>query len=374
MEELRSVPAGQGSGRGRAVCPAPVAFRRLRIAQVSPLYERVPPLLYGGTERVVAYLCDALVRRGHHVTLFASGDSRTLAELCAPTNRALRLDPAVKDQLAPHVLELARVGERAHEFDVIHSHVDALALPFAQSWGVPTVHTLHGRLDLPYLRPLFHHFRDLPFVSISDSQREPLRGLNVSWLRTIHHGLGLDEYPIGRGRGGYLAFLGRLSEEKRPDLAIAAARRVGVPLKIAAKLDRSDASYFDEHVRPLLDGPMVEFVGEIGGADRARFLGDAAALLFPIDWPEPFGLVMIEALACGTPVVAFRRGSVPEIIRHGQTGYIVDTIEGMVEAVRRIDRIDRLACRQEVERRFTDVRMAMAYESAYSELLAHARR
>ena len=292
----------------------------MRIAQVAPLYERVPPLRYGGTERVVAYLCDELVRRGHQVTLFASGDSQTRAELVAPVARALRLDPEARDPLAPHVLELAQVFERAAAFDVIHCHVDYLAFPFARLVRTPTIHTLHGRLDLPSLPPLFRHFRDLPLVSISDAQRAALKGVGVNWIATVHHGLPLADYPYAPAGGRYLVFLARISPEKRPDLAIAAAKQAGVPLKIAAKVDPVDRRYFEREIRPLLDHPLIDFIGEIGQAEKARFLGGALALLFPIDWPEPFGLAMIEAMACGTPIIARACGSVPEVIVPGQTG------------------------------------------------------
>jgi glycosyltransferase involved in cell wall biosynthesis len=347
--------------------------RTLRVAQVAPLYEPVPPRQYGGTERIVGYLSNALVRRGHEVTLFATADSRSDARLCAPRERALRDVSGADEQVAAHVLELGLVFGRAREFDVIHCHVDHLAFPCSRLSGTPTVHTLHGRLDLPYLKPLYAHFNDVSLVSISDAQREPLRHLSLQWVTTVHHGLPPGEYPVGGGQGGYLAFLGRMSPEKRPDLAIDVARRVGVPLKMAAKVDEPNQPYFDEVIRPLLDHPLVEFVGEIGGADRARFLGDALALLFPIDWPEPFGLVMIEALACGTPVIALRRGSVPEVIEDGQTGFIVETMEEMAQAVKQVDRIDRAGCRRAVEQRFTDERMTDAYENVYARVLARAR-
>lgn len=346
----------------------------MRIAQVAPLYERVPPVLYGGTERVVAYLTEELVRRGHQVTLFASGDSRTAARLVAATPRALRLDPeAPPDPLGCHVLELAQVFERAAEFDVIHCHVDYLAFPFGRLVATPTVHTLHGRLDLPWLRPVFRHFRDIPLVSISDAQRAPLRDLALGWLGTVHHGLPLAQFPYNPTPDGYLAFLGRISPEKRPDLAIAVARRLGLRLRIAAKVDPADRGYFEREIRPLLDHPLVEFVGEIGDDAKAEFLGGALALLFPIDWPEPFGLVMIEAMACGTPVVARPCGAVPEVVVSGRTGFVADTVDELVEAVKRVDTIERAACRRHVERRFTVERMADAYEALYRRLQAGLR-
>jgi glycosyltransferase involved in cell wall biosynthesis len=348
-------------------------IERLRIAQVAPLYERVPPSLYGGTERVVAYLSDELVRRGHDVTVFASGDSQTQAKLVAPVPRALRLDGDATDSLSPHVIELAQVFERAHEFDVIHCHVDYLAFPFGRFVTTPTLHTLHGRLDLPYLRAVFHQFHDVPIVSISEAQRTPLQPLTLSWAGTVHHGLPLGKYAYAADGGRYLAFLGRVSPEKRVDLAIAGAKRAGVPLKIAAKVDPVDRDYFEREIRPLLGDPLVDFIGEIGDADKPRFLGEALALLFPIDWPEPFGLVMIEAMACGTPVIARPCGSVPEVVVSGRTGLVVDTLDELVEAVKRIDVIDRAACRRHVEKRFTVERMAADYEVIYRRLLTATR-
>jgi glycosyltransferase involved in cell wall biosynthesis len=340
----------------------------MRIAQVAPLQERVPPALYGGTERVVAHLTDELIRRGHAVTLFASGDSRTRARLRAPIATALRLDPAGPDGVAPHLLELALAFERAAEFDVIHCHVDYLAFPFARLVRTPTVHTLHGRLDLPHLIPLYRHFRDVPVVSISDAQRAPLRHLRPNWAGTVHHGIPLSAYPFLPRAGRYLAFLGRISPEKRVDLAIATARRVGLRLKIAAKVDAADRLYFEREIRPLLGDPLVEFVGEIGDDAKPAFLGEALALLFPVDWPEPFGLVMIEALACGTPVIARGCGSVPEVIASGRTGFVVDTLDELVEAVKRVGNIDRAACRRHVAERFTVERMTDDYEAIYRRL------
>src|SRR5262245_55238511 len=318
----------------------------MRIAQVAPLYERVPPALYGGTERVVSYLTEELVLRGHDVTLFASGDSVTHAHLTAATAKALRLDRDAGDMLSPHVIELAQVFESADAFDVIHCHVDYLAFPFGRLVRTPTVHTLHGRLDVPHLMPLFRHFRDVPIVSISDAQRTPLRNLPLAWAGTVYHGLPLSAFPFAPDGDGYLAFLGRISPEKRPDLAIAVAKEVGLPLKIAAKVDPVDRDYFERDIAPLLDHPLIDFVGEIGEAGKAEFLGGARALLFPVDWPEPFGLVMIEAMACGTPVIARGFGSIPEIVDAGRTGFIADTLDDLVDAVKRIDTIDRAACRE----------------------------
>jgi glycosyltransferase involved in cell wall biosynthesis len=337
----------------------------MRIAQVAPLYERVPPELYGGTERVVAFLTEELVRRGHRVTLFASGDSVTSARLVASTPRALRLDPAATDPLGVHVVQLAQVFERAREFDVIHCHVDYLAFPFARLTPTPTVHTLHGRLDLPHLARVFRHFGGVPVVSISDAQRRPLRDIAVTWAGTVHHGLPLGRYPYSARGGRYLAFLGRIAAEKRADLAIAIAGRVGVPLRIAAKVDAADRVYFEREIRPLLDDPLVEVVGEVADEAKAAFLGGALALLFPVDWPEPFGLAMIEAMACGTPVVARPCGSVPEVVVPGVTGFIGDTLDELVDAVKRVDTIDRAACRRHVEEHFNVARMTDDYEAIY---------
>jgi glycosyltransferase involved in cell wall biosynthesis len=346
----------------------------MRIAQVAPLYERVPPAFYGGTERVVSYLTEELVRRGHDVTLFASGDSVTRARLTAATGKALRLDREAGDMLSPHVIELAQVFERAGEFDVIHCHVDYLAFPFGCLVRTPTVHTLHGRLDVPHLVPLYRHFRDVPLVSISDAQRAPLQSLPLVWTGTVYHGLPLSEFPFSPDGGGYLAFLGRISPEKRPDLAIAVAKEAGVPLKIAAKVDPVDREYFERDIAPLLDDPLVEFIGEIGEEGKAAFLGGALALLFPIDWPEPFGLVMIESMAFGTPVIARSCGSVPEIVDPGRTGFIADTLDDLVDAVKRVDTIDRAACREHAEQRFAVQRMADDYEAIYRARLSGARR
>jgi glycosyltransferase involved in cell wall biosynthesis len=339
----------------------------MRIAHVAPLYERVPPMLYGGTERVVSHLVEEQVRRGHEVTLFASGDSRTRAALVSSIPRALRLDLDVSDPLAPHLIELAQVFERAADFDLIHSHIDYLAFPFCRFVSTPTIHTLHGRLDMPHVRMVLRHFDEVSLVSISDAQRRPVDDLDVTWAGTVHHGLPLEAYPVGSGRGGYLAFLGRISPEKRPDVAIAIAKRAGIPLKIAAKVDPVDRSYFERDVAPLLDDSLVEFLGEIGEGDKARFLGDAVGLLFPIDWPEPFGLVMIESLACGTPVIARPCGSVPEVITPGRTGFLADSVDEFAEAIHHLDRIDRAACRREAETRFSVARMVDDYEAVYEK-------
>jgi glycosyltransferase involved in cell wall biosynthesis len=342
----------------------------MRIAQVSPLIEAVPPKLYGGTERVVAYLTDALVELGHDVTLFASGDSQTKAKLAPIWPRALRLDPTVHDVFAPLFMQLETVARRAHEFDMIHCHLDYFAFPTLRLLGVPSITTLHGRLDLPELRPLYRLFHDIPVVSISDSQRQPLPEAN--YAATIHHGL--PQKSLAQGPGGrYLAFLGRISPEKAPDAAIRIATRAGMPLKIAAKVDRVDREYFQAKIEPLLAQADVEFIGEIGEHQKAEFLGNAAALLFPIAWREPFGLVMIEAMACGTPVVAFNNGSVPEVLENGVTGFIVNSEDEAVRAVHDISRLDRGRIRTEFERRFTAQHMAKNYLKLYSRLVKSRR-
>jgi glycosyltransferase involved in cell wall biosynthesis len=339
----------------------------LRIAQVAPLSESVPPRLYGGTERVVAYLTDELVRQGHHVALFASGDSRTSATLIPICPEAQRLTGGYRDYLATHLLMVEQVASRAHEFDVLHFHIAHLHFPMLRRLRIPHVTTLHGRLDLPELGPLYREFSEMPVVSISNSQRRHLP--HARWAATVHHGLPAGELRFHPEPGRYLAFLGRISPEKRVDRAIAIARAVGWPLRVAAKVDPADVDYFEREIRRLLEDPLVDFIGEIGESEKDEFLGGAKALLFPIDWPEPFGLVMIEALACGTPVVAFRNGSVPEILEDGVTGFIVDDVEQAVEATRRVDELDRLACRKSFERRFTVDRMSSDYLQLYRALI-----
>lgn len=345
----------------------------MRIAQIAPLYEAVPPKLYGGTERVVSYLTEALVELGHDVTLFASGDSVTSAKLEAAWPRALRLDPTIRDAMAPHVLLLEQVRRVAHEFDVLHFHLDYLPFPLFSSLDTPFVTTLHGRLDLPELQPVFDAFSEAPVVSISDSQRQPLKQAN--WLNTVYHGLPSQLLtPQAHRKPEYLAFLGRICPEKRVDTAIKIAAQSGLPLKIAAKVDKVDEEYFKRDIEPLLSQAHVEFVGEINEAQKPEFLSGAKALLFPIDWSEPFGLVMIESMACGTPVIAFNRGSVPEVIDQGLTGYIVEDVQGAVAALTHIDELSRDAIRQQFERRFTSKTMAQNYLDSYATLLEATRR
>jgi glycosyltransferase involved in cell wall biosynthesis len=338
----------------------------MRIAQVAPLTESVPPQLYGGTERVVSYLTEGLVAAGHDVTLFASGDSRTSARLLAPCPRALRLEGCA-DPLAQHLFLLEQVFRRAEEFDVVHFHVHYLHFPITRRQPITHVTTMHGRLDLPDLIPLHREFREMPTVSISNAQREPLPGIN--WRGTVYHGLPLDLYDFESKPGDYLAFLGRISPEKRVDRAIEIAGRAGMKLKIAAKIDAVDQDYFDHSIRPLMDQPHVEYLGEIGETAKAEFLGGAHALLFPIDWPEPFGLAMIEALACGTPVVAFRGGSVQEVLSDGVSGFVCDDIAEAVAAVERVDGLSRSECRAEFERRFSVTRMVSDYLRIYETLV-----
>src|SRR3984893_7751763 len=337
----------------------------MRIAQVAPLMEAVPPKLYGGTERVVAYLTDALVELGHEATLFASGDSRTKAQLAPIWPRALRLDPTIHDPMAPLFMQLETIARRAHEFDMIHCHLDYFAFPTLRLLGVPSITTLHGRLDLPELRPLYRLFHDIPVVSISDSQRQPLPEAN--YAATIHHGL--PQKSLAQGPGGrYLAFLGRISPEKAPDAPIRIATRAGMPLKIAAKVDKVDREYFQAKIEPMLAQADVEFIGEIGQHQTPELLGNAAGVLFPIAWREPFGLVMIEAMACGTPVVAFNNGSVPEVLEDGVTGFIVQNENQAVAAAAKIGMLDRERIRAEFDQRFTAQHMAQNYLKLYARL------
>ena len=341
----------------------------MKIAQVSPLIESVPPKLYGGTERVVSYLTEELVRAGHAVTLFATADSCTSATLvpCAPT--ALRLDSRVRDPMPHHLLQLERVRQRAHEFDVLHFHVDCLHIPLFRHLTHKCVTTVHGRLDLTDLQPFYDEFSETPLVSISNAQRIPLP--RVNWLGTVYHGLRQEICRFNpHPRDDYYAFLGRISPEKGVERAIEIAQCARVPLRIAAKVDRADERYFHERIRPLLGGPMVEFIGEIDEHQKPDFLGNARALLFPIDWPEPFGLVMIEAMSCGTPIIAWPCGSVPEIIDHGVSGFLVHSIDEAVIATRHIHHLDRHRVRAQFDRRFTAARMAHDYVAVYERLLS----
>jgi len=344
----------------------------MKIAQVSPLFESVPPKLYGGTERVVHYLTEELVRMGHKVTLFASGDSETSAELVSITPEALRLRGDVIDPYAYHILQLEKVLQMAKDFDIIHFHVDYIHFPSIRRLKTPTITTLHGRLDIADIYPLYREFRDIPVVSISYDQRKPLSFLN--WQATVYHGLPKDLYKPVFTHGKYLAFLGRISPEKRPDLAIEIAIRASMPLKIAAKVDSSNKDYYEEKIKPLLKHPLVEFIGEIGEGEKNRFLADAYALLFPIDWPEPFGLVMIEAMACGTPVIARACGSVPEVMTDGTTGFIVDTVEEAVHAIEKVSELDRKEIRNVFEQRFTSERMAKEYLRVYHKLIQSVQK
>jgi glycosyltransferase involved in cell wall biosynthesis len=339
----------------------------MRIAQVAPLAEAVPPKLYGGTERVVCWLTEELVRQGHHVTLFATGDSTTSAQLFDAVPRGLRLS-GIRNHTASLLVMLDEVLRQADQFDIIHFHVDLLQFPLFQHLFKKCVTTLHGRTDLPDFNPIYQAFPEMPLVSISGVQRLTVPAA-VNWLATIGHGLPPTLYPFNGCGGSYLAFLGRIAPEKRPDRAIEIAKRAKVPLKIAAKVDPSDQPYFARVVEPSLDDPLIEFVGEICDKQKAAFLGQALALLFPIDWPEPFGLVMIEAMSTGTPVIAWREGSAPAVVDEGVSGFVVDTIDGAVDAVERVRRLSRLTVRRQFEARFTASEMARRYLDAYQELL-----
>ncbi|KRA70558.1 glycosyl transferase [Caulobacter sp. Root656] len=339
----------------------------MRIAQVPPLYEAVPPRLYGGTERVVAHLTDALVDLGHEVTLFASGDARTKAELVVVRDQAIRLDPALlKSDLAAHMAMLAEVRRQARRFDVIHFHTDMVHFPMFEDMPERTLTTLHGRLDLKDLPGVYRRWPQFPLVSISDDQRRPLPFAN--WAGTVLHGMAEEIYDFRPKSDGYLAFLGRISPEKGPDRAIAIAKRLGKKLKIAAKIDAADRAYFHDEIEHLLDHPLIEFIGEIGDHEKSAFLGGADALLFPIAWPEPFGLVMIEAMACGTPVIAYDCGSVPEVIEHGLTGFIVKNEDEAVAAAQRLGDLDRRKIRRRFETRFSATAMARRYLDLYDRL------
>ncbi len=346
----------------------------MKIAQIAPLYESVPPKLYGGTERVVANLCDALTDLGHEVVLFAAGDARTKASLVASRERALRLDPdPLKCSLSAHLAMLHEVRRLAAGFDVLHFHTDPLHFPVFENVASRTVTTLHGRLDMPDLHAVLACWPNFALVSISDSQRRPIP--NANWLATVRHGIASELYrPAAHPERSYLAFLGRISPEKRVDRAIHLARQTGMPLKIAAKVDRADTAYFDSAVRPLLADPLIEFVGEIGDAEKPQFLGNALALLFPIQWPEPFGLVMIESMACGTPVVAFNCGSIPEVLDDGISGFIVNSEEEAIHAIEKCKGLSRTRVRETFERRFTAQAMAEAYVDVYKKVTVSPRK
>ncbi|MFO0753631.1 MAG: glycosyltransferase family 4 protein [Thermodesulfovibrionales bacterium] len=343
----------------------------MRIAQVSPLYESVPPSGYGGTERVVSYLTEELVRLGHKVTLFASGDSTTRAKLVSICPESLRLSTHCTDPLSYHLLMIEQVFQCAEDFDIIHFHTDYLHFSLSRRVPIPALTTLHGRLDLPELAHLYREFSDIPLISISDAQREPLAWAN--WRTTVHHGLPPSLYRLNERPGDYLVFVGRVSPEKKVIDAIEIAKRAGIPLRIAAKVDKTDEAYFREAIQPLLQHPLIEFVGEVGEKEKQELLGKAYAFLFPIDWPEPFGLAMIEAMACGTPVIARRRGSIPEIVEEGVTGFTFDDPDQAVRAVEAAGSLSRLKIRNEFKKRFSVRRMALDYLSAYESLLAHVK-
>lgn len=338
----------------------------MRIAQVAPLYESVPPKLYGGTERVVSYLTEELVRMRHEVTLFASGDSETRARLVPCCTSALRLNKECVDPLAYHILMLDRVFRESEKFDIIHFHCDYMHFPLSRRVRALNITTLHGRLDLPDLAPLYREFTEMRVVSISNSQRTPLPWLN--WQGTVYHGLPDGTFRFHPGPGKYLAFLGRICPEKGLDAAIEIARRTGIELRIAAKVDRADEQYFEQVIRPMLDHPLIRYVGEISEREKDDFLGNAVAMLAPVNWPEPFGISMIESMACGTPVVAFARGSVPEVVDDSESGFVVRDIDGAVAAIGKIQRLSRKKCRRVFERRFAASRMAEDYVRIYQRL------
>lgn len=339
----------------------------MKIAQVSPLYESVPPKLYGGTERVVSYLTEQLHKMGHDVTLFASGDSITSAKLVPIGKSALRLNPDTTDSLSSHFVLMETVEKHAGEFDVIHSHIDYLYYPLIKRNSNNYVTTLHGRLDLPELLPLYREYQEVPLVSISNSQRKPLSFAN--WIATVYHGLPDNLYDFNPVPQEYLAFVGRISPEKRVDRAIELATAANVPLKIAAKVDKADAEYFETKIKPLLDNPLIEYLGEVNDSEKNTLLGNALASLYLIDWPEPFGLAMIESMACGTPVIAYKCGSVPEVIDHGVTGFVVHSMQEAIEAVSKIKLISRQTCRKTFEKRFSAQRMAEDYLKVYRYLM-----
>ncbi len=339
----------------------------MKIAQVAPLYESVPPKLYGGTERVVYNLTETLVSFGHEVTLFASGDSKTSATLVATADKSLRLDPDCIDPIAHHIVQLKEVMERANQFDIIHFHTDYIHFPFSENVKVPHLTTLHGRLDIPDLQPVYHKFLNQPLVSISDDQRKPLP--QGRFVKTVYHGISADLHKPGNGTGNYLAFLGRVSPEKGLPRAIEIAKAVRMKLKIAAKIDKADRHYYETEIKHLLDHPLIEYVGEINEEQKCDFLGNAYAFLFPINWCEPFGMVMIESMACGTPVIAHPMGSVPEIIEPGKNGFLVNNLEEAVAAIHALKDFDRSQVRKSFDKRFTSERMAKDYLEVYQQLI-----
>ncbi|MCO4753740.1 MAG: glycosyltransferase family 4 protein [Bacteriovoracaceae bacterium] len=339
----------------------------LRIAQVAPLYESVPPQLYGGTERVVSNLTDALVELGHEVTLFASGDSITSARLVSPCTSGLRLDRKIKDPLPAHVLEIDKVARMQEQFDIIHFHCDYLHLPIVDKLTTPSVTTVHSRLDLPELRSLYQNFNHTNLISISHSQRSPLTGNN--WVGNVYHGLNIASFKPSFEKGKYFTFLGRLSPEKGPDKAIRLAIASQTPLKIAAKIDSADKHFYEKQLRPLMEHPLIEFIGEVGEIEKQRLLANSLALLFPINWPEPFGIVMIEAMACGTPVLAFNNGSVPEVVDEGVTGLVANNELEALDKIKYLDIIDRKLVRKRFEERFDRRIMAYSYEHIYKNVI-----
>ena len=343
----------------------------MKIAHVAPLYESVPPKLYGGTERVVSYLTEELIDLGHDVTLFASGDSKTRATLISTLEVAIRLNPQHEDQLAPHIVQLQNLIEHAKDFDIIHFHNDYLHYPISENISIPHLTTLHGKLNIPELQLVYNTFKKQPVVSISNDQRIPVPQAN--FIGTVYHGLPIDLHKAGNGDGGYLAFLGRFSPEKGVKEAINWASLAGIPLKIAAKIDKADEKYFHSEIKPLLNNPIVEFIGEINEKEKTDFLGKAKALLFPIDWNEPFGLVLIEAMACGTPVIAYGKGSVPEVIENGKSGYIVGSTSEAVRMIHQLHTIPREKVRKTFEERFTSKRMAKDYLKLYEMLCGQER-
>ena len=339
----------------------------MKIAQVAPLLESVPPRFYGGTERVVSYLTEELVKQGHEVTLFASGDSITSAKLQPVVDKAIRLNPNHPDPTAYHILMLEELSKCACEFDIIHYHIDVIHFLMSRNLLTPHITTMHGRLDIPDLQTIFKSFTDIPLISISDNQRLPLPYVN--WLATVYNGVPMENYTFQKHPGSYLAFLGRISPEKGIEQAIEIAITSGMKLKIAAKIDDSDEQYYQTTIKPLLKHPLVEYIGEINEHEKDDFLGNAYAVLFPIQWPEPFGLVMIESMACGTPVIAFKRGSVPEVMVHGETGFIVNSVAQAIDAIEQIDTISRECCRHVFENRFSSKQMANGYLKAYQQAI-----